>query len=83
MIVLELMDRADRNVVAKSIEISGLDDPKLTELVPADLLEKFLEEIEMARELMPKFDHQSIYGWNYDAYMVRICYKFLWGTRTL
>jgi len=56
---LELMDRADRNVVAKSIEISGLDDPKLTELVPADLLEKFLEEIEMARELMPKFDHQS------------------------
>ena len=56
---LELMDRADRNVVAKSIEISGLDDPKLSELVPANLLEKFLEEIEMAKELMPKFDHQS------------------------
>ena len=56
---LELMDRADRNVVAKSIKISGLDDPKLAELVPENLLEKFLEDIEMAQELMPKFDHQS------------------------
>ena len=35
---LELMDRADRNVVAKSIKISGLDDPKLAELVPENLL---------------------------------------------
>ncbi len=56
---LELMDRADRNVVAKSVEIKGLDDPKLAEYVPADLLEKFLEEVEMARELLPKFDRQA------------------------
>ena len=32
---LELMDRADRNRVAESIEIDGLDDPKLAEHVPA------------------------------------------------
>ena len=57
---LELMDRADRNKVAESVEISGLDDPKLAEHVPAALLEKFLEEIEMARELLPAFDHQAL-----------------------
>ncbi|MEM6464859.1 MAG: EF-Tu/IF-2/RF-3 family GTPase, partial [Pseudomonadota bacterium] len=45
--------------VAESIEIKGLDDPKLAEHVPAALLEKFLEEVEMARELLPSFDHQA------------------------
>jgi peptide chain release factor 3 len=57
---LELMDRADRNKVAESIEINGLDDPRLAEHVPADLLEKFLEEVEMAKELLPKLDPQSV-----------------------
>ncbi|WP_425090606.1 peptide chain release factor 3 [Tropicimonas sp. S265A] len=57
---LELMDRADRNKVAESIEIKGLDDPKLAEHVPADLLEKFLEEVEMARELLPPLDVQAL-----------------------
>ncbi len=57
---LELMDRADRNKVAESIQITGLDDPKLAEHVPGPLLEKFLEEIEMARELLPAFDHQAM-----------------------
>ena len=57
---LELMDRADRNKVADSIEINGLDDPKLAEHVPADLLEKFLEEIEMAKELLPRLDPQAL-----------------------
>jgi peptide chain release factor 3 len=56
---LELMDRADRNVVSDSIKIKGLDDPLLAEHVPADLLEKFLEEIEMARELLPELDHKA------------------------
>ncbi|MEM8633098.1 MAG: peptide chain release factor 3 [Pseudomonadota bacterium] len=53
---LELMDRADRNKVAESVAIEGLDDPKLAEHVPAHLLEPFLEEIEMARELLPPLD---------------------------
>ena len=57
---LELMDRADRNVIAESVQINGLDDPKLAEHVPADLLEKFLEEIEMAKELLPELDQQAL-----------------------
>ncbi|WP_133489484.1 peptide chain release factor 3 [Aliiroseovarius marinus] len=57
---LELMDRADRNVVAETIEINGLDDPKLAEHVPEHLLEKFLEEVEMAKELLPTLDPKSV-----------------------
>ncbi|MDD9744417.1 MULTISPECIES: peptide chain release factor 3 [Marinovum] len=57
---LELMDRADRNKVAESIEIKGLDDPLLAKHVPAELLEPFLEEVEMARELLPKLDPQAV-----------------------
>ncbi|MGY3439571.1 MULTISPECIES: peptide chain release factor 3 [unclassified Marinovum] len=57
---LELMDRADRNKVAKSVEIKGLDDPLLKQHVPAELLESFLEEVEMARELLPKLDPQAV-----------------------
>ena len=56
---LELMERADRNKVAESIQIDGLDDPKLAEHIPADLLEKLREEVEMARELLPPFDRQA------------------------
>lgn len=56
---LELMDRADRNVRAETIAINGLDDPKLAEHVPADLLEKLREEVEMARGLLPAFDRQA------------------------
>lgn len=56
---LELMDRADRNRVAESIKIDGLSDPKLAAHIPADLLKKLLEELEMARELLPAFDRAS------------------------
>jgi peptide chain release factor 3 len=56
---LELMDRADRNRVAESIQIDGLDDPRLADHVPADLLAKLREELEMARELLPAFNRQS------------------------
>jgi peptide chain release factor 3 len=55
---LELMDRADRNRVAESIEIKGLDDPRLAEHIPSDMLAKLREEIEMARELLPPFDRE-------------------------
>ncbi|WP_116597226.1 peptide chain release factor 3 [Primorskyibacter marinus] len=57
---LELMDRADRNRVAESIAIDGLDDPKLAEHVPANLLDQLREEVEMARELLPKLDPQAV-----------------------
>ncbi|MDH3665306.1 MAG: peptide chain release factor 3 [Paracoccaceae bacterium] len=56
---LELMSRADRNVKAQSVAIEGLDDPKLDDLIPADLAEKLREEVEMARELLPAFDLQA------------------------
>jgi len=57
---LELMNRADRNKVAQSIAIDGIDDPKIAEYVPADLLEKLREDLEMARELLPKLDPQAV-----------------------
>ncbi|RBO54914.1 peptide chain release factor 3 [Rhodovulum sp. BSW8] len=57
---LELMDRADRNKVAESIRIEGLDDPKLAEHVPQDLREKLIEEVEMAKELLPALDPQAV-----------------------
>ncbi|PTW47121.1 peptide chain release factor 3 [Rhodovulum kholense] len=57
---LELMDRADRNKVAESIKIEGLDDPKLAEHVPQDLREKLIEEVEMAKELLPALDPQAV-----------------------
>ena len=56
---LELMDRAERNVKGRSIEISGLDDPKLAEHIPAAQLEELREQVEMAKELLPTFDKQA------------------------
>ncbi|MEX0309505.1 MAG: peptide chain release factor 3 [Tateyamaria sp.] len=57
---LELMDRADRNKVAESIEINGLDDPKLADHVPEAQLNQLREELEMARELLPPLDAEAM-----------------------
>ncbi|MDC1297071.1 peptide chain release factor 3 [Octadecabacter sp.] len=57
---LDIMDRADRNKVAASIEINGMDDPKWEEHVPASLLAQFREEIEMAKELLPALDPKAV-----------------------
>ena len=57
---LELMDRADRNKVGESVKINGLDDPKLAQHIPADMLDKLKEELEMARELLPAFDREQV-----------------------
>ena len=78
---LELMDRADRNKVSGSIKINGLDDPALAEHVPAELLKVFLEEIEMAKELLPKMDHQALLDGTYDPDLVRFGHQFLWCAR--
>ena len=56
---LELMDRADRNRVEESVKIKGLSDPALAAHVPADLLAKLREELEMAQALLPPFDRQA------------------------
>ncbi len=57
---LELMDRADRNRVAETIEIKGLDDPLLADHVPPDLLAQLRDEVEMARELLPTLDPVAV-----------------------
>ena len=57
---LELMDRADRNKVAQTIEIQGLNDPKLAQHVPAALLDQLIEELEMARALLPALDPKAV-----------------------
>ncbi|SMY07811.1 peptide chain release factor 3 [Flavimaricola marinus] len=57
---LELIDKADRNKVADSIRLDGLDDPRMADHIPADLLEKLREEVEMARELLPALNPQSV-----------------------
>jgi peptide chain release factor 3 len=53
---LELMDRADRNRRAESVQVAGLDDPALAAHVPAEPLARLREEVEMARALLPAFD---------------------------
>ena len=57
---LELMDRADRNKVAQTVSINGLDDPLLEQHVPAELLEKLREEVEMVRALLPPMDRKAL-----------------------
>ena len=57
---LELMDRADRNRVGESVKISGLDDPRLAEHIPAAMLATLRDEIEMARALLPAFDREQV-----------------------
>ena len=56
---LEIMDRADRNKVAETIQISGLDDPKLADHIAPEQLKKLREELEMAKELLPAFDRAA------------------------
>jgi peptide chain release factor 3 len=44
------------------VRCSGLDDPKLAQLLPADALKKLREEVAMARGLCPEFDAASYLG---------------------
>jgi peptide chain release factor 3 len=50
---LELMDRADRNKVARASRSRGSTTRRLAEHIPAALLAQLREEVEMARELLP------------------------------
>ena len=56
---LEIMDRSERNIVSKSIQIKGLDDPKIDTYVPKHLLDQLREEVEIARALLPPFDQKA------------------------
>jgi len=61
---LELMDRADRNKRAESVAMQGLHDPRMAERIPADLLARLREEVEMARELLPAFEPGAMLAGN-------------------
>lgn len=52
---LILFDRGKGDAIADSVKCSGLDDPKLDELLPDHALEKLREDVEMVRELCPPF----------------------------
>lgn len=47
-------DRPDKGVICE-----GIDDPKLDELLPQNLVVQLREEVEMVRELCPAFDEQA------------------------
>ena len=61
---LELMDRADRNKRAESVNMQGLDDPRMADHIPAAVLATLREEVEMARELLPAFDAEAMLAGN-------------------
>ncbi len=53
---LILFDRGKGNALSQGIKCSGLDDPKLDELLPDYAIAKLREDVEMVRELCPPFD---------------------------
>lgn len=53
---LILMERTKGQTVGEGVKVSGLDDPKLDELLPAHAVAKLRDDIEMARGLCPAFD---------------------------
>jgi len=56
---LVLFERSKGESVKESIACSGLDDPKIDELLPADQAEKLREDVEMVRGLCPEFDREA------------------------
>jgi len=56
---LILMARSKGETIGDSVKVSGLDDPKLDELLPEHAVKKLREEIEMVRGLCPEFNHKS------------------------
>jgi peptide chain release factor 3 len=56
---LILMERTRGETLLEGIECSGLDDPKLDELLPAEQVEKLREDVQMVRGLCKPFDKQA------------------------
>lgn len=56
---LILFDRSKGEKLTASIECSGLDDPKIDELLPAEQAAKLREDVEMVRGLCKPFDAQA------------------------
>jgi len=56
---LILFEGEARDRVGEIVEVSGLDDPKLTELLPASTVEKLKAEVEMVRGLCKPFSIEA------------------------
>ena len=56
---LILFDRGKGDALSEGVKCSGLDDPKLDELLPDYAVEKLREDVEMVRELCPEFDLEA------------------------
>jgi peptide chain release factor 3 len=57
---LVLMDKAEKNVRSDGFACEqGLDDPALDERLPAHAVETLREQLEMARELCPRFEREA------------------------
>jgi peptide chain release factor 3 len=56
---LLLFGRDEHARVTEAVRCTGLDDPKLAELLPAAALKKLREDIDMVRGLTPEFDLDS------------------------
>ena len=56
---LLLLDKTRGDVASTGIEVRGLDDPKLDELLSAEEATRLREEVEMVRGLCPEFDLES------------------------
>jgi peptide chain release factor 3 len=56
---LLLFDRGEHARVTEPVRCSGLDDPKLAELLPPAALKRLRDEIEMARGLTKSFDPEA------------------------
>lgn len=56
---LVLFDRTKGEKLQDTVKCSGLDDPKIDELLPAEQAEKLRSDVEMARGLCKPFDMQA------------------------
>jgi peptide chain release factor 3 len=56
---LILMDKTKGDLLTEGIACDGLNDPKLDQLLGADIAQKLREEVEMVRGLCPPFDAES------------------------
>ena len=53
---LVLFERTKGEALTQAIECSGLDDPKIDELLPAEQASQLREDVEMIRGVFPEFD---------------------------
>jgi peptide chain release factor 3 len=56
---LLLVERSRTKMGAEGESCSGIDDPKLDELLPAEAVVQLREDVEMVRQLCPAFDRKA------------------------